>query len=125
MSSSRQSTSISTFIPVMVVTLVSATALSLWSAGQAQDYARDRAGWLANLSSRQQIDPIVGYQAAMVLDPHEPSYAAELAQIYLSGQQPDKALEALQRPDNGSDGQTVSIIRSKALLELNRGAEAA
>jgi predicted negative regulator of RcsB-dependent stress response len=109
----------------MVVTLVAATGFSLWSADQVRDYAHDRAGWLANLSTQRAIDPIIGYQAATLLDPHEPSYRAELAQIYLAGQKPDKALEALQGPENGSDGQTISIIRSKALVELNRGAEAA
>jgi predicted negative regulator of RcsB-dependent stress response len=97
----------------------------MWSSTQLQDYGRNRAGWLANLSSNRQIDPILGYQAAMVLAPQEPSYRAELAQIYLAAQQPERALEALQDAEDAPGSPSLSIIRSKALVELNRAPEAA
>lgn len=95
------------------------SALSVYLAYQAKDYAADRAMVVANLSRSETLNPVVGFKAAMLLDPANPEYARDLAIQYLEDSQPQAAYDLVQN-QNDPDS---AIVASYASLEMDRGGE--
>lgn len=77
---------------------------------------------VAQLSQKEQIDPIIGYQAAQIMDPSKAEYANQLAAIYMRRWEPQRALESL---NNHKHGEIDGSLRLKALIESGKVQEAA
>lgn len=76
---------------------------------------------MAQLSQKEQINPIIGYQAAQIMDPSKAEYANQLAVIYLRRWEPQRALESL---NNHKHGEIDGSLRLKALIESGKAQEA-
>ena len=97
------------------------SVLSVYLAYQARDYSADRAKVVADLSRSETLNPVVGFKAAMLLDPNNPEYARDLAKQYLEDWQPQAAYDLVQ---NQNDPESV-VVTSYASLEMNGGGESA
>ncbi len=93
--------------------------VSVYLSYQAKDYASGRAKVVAGLSRSETLNPVVGFKAAMILDPSNPEYARELAKQYLEDSQPQQAYDLVQ---NQNDPESA-IVASYASLEMDRGGE--
>lgn len=87
-----------------------------------EQYVHARAKLVADLSAKKSIDPVIGYQAAQIMDPSSSQYNNALAAIYIQRWEPQKALESL---DKHKGGDSDDLLRSKALMELKKPQEAA
>lgn len=96
------------------------SVVSVYLAYEAKDYAAARAEVVADLSRSDTLNPVVGYKAAILLDPNNPDYARELAKEYLEDSQPQAAYDLVKNQSN--DPESV-IVASYASLEMDRGGE--
>jgi hypothetical protein len=87
------------------------------------NYAHTRATYVADLSAHNKIDPVLGYRAAMLLDANSNTYRNELAERYIAAWEPQAGLETLNEPHTVLEGSREAVLRSKALMELDRGVE--
>ncbi|TAK89076.1 hypothetical protein EPO04_03150 [Patescibacteria group bacterium] len=110
------------FWAVAISTLVVAACTMVAGASLGQHYIHNRAHDLAVLSQQQQIEPEVGYQAALLLNPNESTALSGLGEYYISRWQPAKALERLPEASNTAE---LRLTRAKALMELGRAENAA
>ena len=97
------------------------SVMSVYLAYEAKDYAVARAEVVADLSRSDTLNPVVGFKAAMLLDPSNPEYARDLAKEYLEDSQPQSAYDLVK---DESDPESA-IVASYASLELDRGGESA
>lgn len=108
---------------VAVITLVLAVGVGEWWASAVVSYAHRRAVTLADLSANKQINPEIGYRAALVLDPGNSSYQVALANAYLASWNAQAAIDLV--PDNDASNSELAVVRSKALVETGNPREAA
>lgn len=95
------------------------SVISVYLAYQAKDYAIDRAKVVADLSRSETLNPVVGFKAAMILNPNNPEYERDLAKEYLEDSQPQAAYDLVH---NQNDPESA-IVASYASLEMDRGGE--
>jgi hypothetical protein len=102
-------------------TLVAASILFVATAVQIGEYARTRAVTVSDGAQHFQINPELGYQAALLMDPGNTTYRNHLAEYYLQTWQPDRVANLFLKHE-GDD--TSLLLRSRALLEQDKADEA-
>jgi hypothetical protein len=102
-------------------TLLAASILLNATAPAVTVYAKQRAVSVADVTNRGVVDSVMGYRAAMALDPDNIEYRQRLADAEIASWKPQAALDTL--PTNSADP-AVQLSSAKALLELNRAADA-